>query len=223
MEGPSKSVKKPLSSASEIMNRHEKKRKKWYRNLLHGHGQDKSGHKKLNMLNVASYQDDRHKSVSRSLEDVGHLSLSLVGIPERSSSTSSLLNDDDSLSTASISSSESDTVEFYLTSSGQRSPRFRFQGSFSSASSDNEGMSENDLFTDSRTDFSESYDGENKDNSIERSSNSGFTSSICSYLPFGGGNASRTSLDSLASQSEEKKTLVHILYESDLVSYLPLF
>ncbi|KAL4227592.1 Multiple C2 and transmembrane domain-containing protein 2 [Mactra antiquata] len=207
MDDSQRSVKKPLSSASEIMNRHEKKRKKWYRNLLHG-GQDKSGHhKKINTLDVTN-QDDRCKSVSRSLEDVGHLSLSLVGIPERASSASSLLNDEDSLS---ATSSESDTVEFYLTSAHQRSPKFRYKGSFSSETSDNEVLSESEMYADSQSDIIDTFSSEGKDNSERGSYRSGITSSICSYLPFGVGNSSRTSLDSLASQSEEKKTLVHIL------------
>lgn len=214
MEGENKPVKKPLSSASAIMNRHEKKRKKWYRNLLHGDS------KKVDKEKM--HKEAISKGVSRSLENVGQMNMSLLGIHEHTLSTSSFPRDEDSIS---VSSSESDTVDIFSSSCPEQRRQLWREQRFSS--SDTEMTSENE-FLDSATNGSDSSKRQSpvkKRDSEELSSvsDSGF-SFLQNYLPLAfAPGASRGSSDSLLSQSEEKKTLAHLIEiatDSDQVSSL---
>lgn len=215
----SRSVNKPLSSASEIMNRHAKKRKKWYQTLLHGDGRQ-AQHKK------PGAKDEMHKGVSRSLENVGHLNLSVIGIRERASSATYLpAKDDDSLSTASLSSSESETADVFGGSCSKRRRSFKNEPRSSSASSDNEMTSENEFLETSVDDDADKELTSNKNISDGPAHlDLGFSNILYNYLPFGfSPAASRSSSESLISQSEEKKTLEHLIQmsaDSDQVSLL---
>ena len=213
MDGEPKPTKKPLSSASAIMNRHHKKRKKWYKTFLHGEGK-KTDHRET------IDREDLHKGVSRSLENVGQMNMSLLGFQGRASSASYLSRDDDSVS---VSSSESDTADIlgYPLQGRQLQRVQRY------SSSDNEMTSESDV-TDSYVNESDNYQKQmlrKVDNPNEKTNTTetGF-SNVLSYLPLGlAPAATRGSSDSLLSQSEEKKTLVHLIEiaaDSDPVSYL---
>lgn len=194
-------VRKPLSSASAIMHRHTKKKRKWLHNLLH-HGDDgKRDGKKVSGSQF--YVDKPDKSVSRSLENIGHMNLSVVGFsscPEKSSSALHLLPDEDSMSVTSVSSCDSD-CSMVADGADAEAGITRIA---SSNSSDNDNVS----------DIESGYHP-SREPGVSQSQDSNF-SNWFSYLPFGiGYNSIRGSSDSLNSQSEERKTLSHLLSQSD--------
>ena len=194
-------TRKPLSSASAIMHRHTKKKKKWLHNLLHG-DEAKRGEKKTDASRSLFYMEKPDKSVSKSLENIGQINLSVAGFsscPERSSSVLQLPpRDDDDMSVTSVSSCDSDCSA--MAEGFDDTGRHRHT-SKSSNSSDTENISDNEpLYIPI---------------SVTRAQDSGF-SNWFSYLPFGiGYNITQGSTESLNSQSEERKTLAHLLGQSD--------
>lgn len=202
-----KKTRQPLSSASEIMSRHAKKKRKWYQRVRKGDNKDEVKEK-------APFLD---KVISRSLENVGNLNLTVMGFSVRASSYSDLNYDGDSCSLSSVSSNESDTSELTApddTSVAQNSNRLKQKQRFrkiSLQSSDSETSTDNPIWQDFNTNITQSVDshvaqaGSSKD--------SGF--SFYDYLPLNLGSALRGSWESVCSQPEEKKALLHLLQESD--------
>ncbi|XP_052794646.1 multiple C2 and transmembrane domain-containing protein 1-like isoform X1 [Mya arenaria] len=203
-------LRKPLSSASAIMHRHDKKHKKWFRNLLHGDTSSKHSQKEEHARGRV-YGDMSDRAVSKSLENVGQLSLRLFGLPSKRASSESYLNgDDDNQSVTSASSCDSDSANFFL---GEPSPaqsggplnQHNVTPLPSACSSDND-LSE-----------TESVNLAPAQGTISEPDQSGdsYFPNWFSYLPFSVGYNLSSSTDSLNSQSEERCALTHLLTMSD--------
>jgi len=226
--------RKPLSSASAIMHRHDKKRRKWFHNLLHPDHSKTSKHSMKSKPGKALAEC----TVSRSLEDVGLMNLSVIGMPQqRAASDINLNGDDDSHSVTSVSSCESDVATCELLNTSPKgssdtklslhrhlsrrsqSRRSHWEAVVSGNSSDNE-YSESDCSETVQTERSRSLSA---DDQIERSrslsaddqGSDSYFSGWFSYLPFGVGYNMSGSADSLDSQSDEQRTLKHLLIEQD--------
>ena len=205
-----KKPRQPLSSASEIMSRHDKKKRKWYKRVLKGESKDKELGKPVPLAD---------KSISKSLENVGNLNLSVMGIPVRASSFSHVTVDGDDYSLSSISSNESDTSEHTspeLTARSQSLDRRKREQEYfrklSAQSSDSETSTDtNPIWQDFNARNSDSVNSNTAQE--ENSKDSGF--SFYSYLPFTWGSTPRGSWESVCSQPEEKKALMHLVHESD--------
>ena len=206
-----KKTRQPLSSASEIMSRHhDRKKRKWYKNLLKGHS------KEVDCDERGIQPPD--KIISKSLENVGNFNLTVMGFPVRASSFSNVINNDDAYSVSSTSSNESDTSERTTpehTSVSRILDRRKlepYSRKFSFHSSDSETSTDMaPIWQDFNASGGDSVDFNNAQ--VESSKDSGF--SFYSYLPFTWGSTPMGSWESVCSQPEDKKALVHLIHNSD--------
>ena len=205
-----KKLRQPLSSASEIMSRHDKKKRKWYKRVLKGDDKDEDP------KNVP-FSD---RVISRSLENVGNLNLTVMGFtPVRASSASNVTKDGDDCSLSSISSNESDTSE-HTSPEHQSLDRRKLNQRFRKISTQSSD-SENSIYSPIWQDFNAG--NSNIVNNVQISSSAaeaaesskdpGF--SLYDYLPFTWGNPLEGSWESVCSQPEESKALMHLVQESD--------
>lgn len=205
-------TRKPLSSASEIMSRHtQKKKRRWLHNILHGDTKT-SEDRKRTASRSQFYADLSDKSVSRSLENIGNLNLSVIGFPrqpERALSDMRLPQEEDNLSLTSASSCESDSSFVFRKQNVRNKHKKRRPASPSSCSSDTDYVSECETVESVLL-------SDDTQNSEVPSAQESAVSTWFNYLPFSVGyNRTDGSTDSLNSQSEERKTLSHILEQSD--------
>ena len=216
--------KKPLSSASEIMSRHGKKKRRWFRNLLPGHESSKQLEKRRK-----TQPDISDVLVSRSLESVGNLNLSVIGFDQKAASYSNLLNQDgDDLSLSSTDSDQPDSLSdsMLLDSRGDNS-RKHLLSTNSSDSESSIDFGANPIWQDFK--IGAQYERtpavnipkEDKFAQSATPADSSFIGIFQNFLPKSWTSASRSSIDSLGSQSEEKKALIHFVNqsESDQVRY----
>ena len=200
-------LRQPLSSASEIMSRHDKKRRKWYKRVIKGDIKEED-------VKKGPFTD---RVISRSLENVGNLNLTVMGFPVRASSASNVTKDGDDYSLSSISSNESDTSE-HTSPEHQSLDRRKLNERFrkiSTQSSDSDNSCYNPIWQD--------FNAGNTVSNVQSSSSvphatdtfkdSGF--SFYDYLPFAWGNPLEGSWESVCSQPEENKALLHLVHESD--------
>ena len=187
---------------------HDRKKRKWYKNFLGGGSNELDSEKK-----------GKHKVISKSLENVGNLNLTVMGFPVRASSFSNVINDDDNYSMSSISSNESDTSErtnpehsSLSQTLDRRKAEKTHSRKFSSHSSDSEASAD---MTPIWQDFNAGRGGSVDSNTAqaESSKDSGF--SFYSYIPFTWGSTPRGSWESVCSQPEDNRALVHFVQESD--------
>lgn len=214
--------KKPLSSASEIMSRHDKKRHKWFRNLLHHHEPKQTSSKEAARKPVQPEPTAAaDKTVSRSLENIGEQTLRVIGLDGRAASLSQLAPDEDNISVTSCSSTDSDYVP--ADSPSQRDLLARQASTFSSDSESS--IDFNPIWQDFDSENSDliAQHGVPKSSSSPRrrgnsgsihTSESGLSSLFYSYLPFWG-SSTKGSMESLNSQSEDKRALVQLVETSE--------
>ena len=198
-----KKLRQPLSSASEIMSRHDKKKRKWYKRVLKGDNKEEE-------IRKDPFSD---KVISRSLENVGNLNLTVMGFPVKASSYSNVTKDGDDFSLSSISSNESDTSE-HTSPEHQSLDRRKLNDRFrkiSAQSTDSENSIDSPIWQDFNA--GSIVDNVQSSSRAESSKDPGF--SFYDYLPFTWSNPLRGSWESVCSQPEEKKALMHLVHESD--------
>ena len=208
--------KKPLSSASEIMSRHDKKKRRWFRNLIHNRDTKVSEHSRKGKRKRGV---EPSSSITSSLEHAGQLSLSAIGIPERVEKAS--VKDDDEYS-SSVSSNESDQAESLSDTVLMRNRRQNIVRQNSTLSSDSESSLDfelNPVWQDFSNRGQSSYTTPSSRQKLAHPPQkelSGFSSLLHSYIPSLSWVATpRGSFDSVASETEESKALIHLVNNSE--------
>ncbi|KAK3606241.1 hypothetical protein CHS0354_037917 [Potamilus streckersoni] len=170
------------------MSRHEKK-KKWFSRLWKGDEKCDAGNK-----------------LSKSLDNIGNISLRVAGLESKSSSATNLLTKDEMSEVSSIDSDSSEVDCKKKTGMTVVSTKPRKLSDISMQSTDSEASIENDSWTNSWSDKGQGFFVEQTSLMSEESTSLSSPSHFALSLRTPG-----SSMESLASQIEEKKALFRII------------
>ncbi|KAH3839143.1 hypothetical protein DPMN_112567, partial [Dreissena polymorpha] len=210
MESEKKKLKHPISSASAIMHRHDRKQKKWYRRFL-PLTSEKSLHKQSGNLLTLPHHLLSETSYTRSLEDVRQIYLAVPGVTETQMfSELNLSQNDDNQSDNSLSSAESDCWSSVSASPKQRKKNAIYKRLVSENSENHDGSSESEMSP------AKSSLCRVKAADIDRSTISDSDDSSWALdLPPRMRGYNRGSTESINSQCEARHTISRLLSQSD--------